>query len=116
MTTERDIAIARSLRQRSTDAEARLWSHLRSRQMEGAKFRRQMPIAGYIADFACPAARLVIELDGGQHADDPRDAERTAAIECAGYIVLRFWNHDALGNTEGVLEDIRAAIANARAD
>jgi very-short-patch-repair endonuclease len=115
MTTERNIAIARGLRQRSTDAEARLWSQLRSRQVEGVKFRRQVPIAGYVADFAAASARLVIEVDGGQHADDPREAVRTAAIEAAGYTVRRYWNHDVLANTEGVLEDIRRTILNARA-
>ncbi len=115
MTTERNIAIARGLRQRSTDAEARLWSHLRSRQVEGVKFRRQVPIAGCVADFASASVRLVVEVDGGQHADDPREAARTAAIEAAGYTVLRYWNRDVLANTEGVLEDIRCAILNARA-
>ena len=98
MAEKRDIATARSLRQRSTDAEMRLWMRLRlrGRQIDGAKFRRQVPTAGYIADFACASARLVIELDGGQHA------------------VLRFWNHDVLANTDGVLEEIRRAILNAR--
>jgi very-short-patch-repair endonuclease len=115
MTTERNIAIARGLRQRSTDAEARLWLHLRSRQVEGTKFRRQAPIAGYVADFASAAVRLVVELDGGQHADDPREAARTAAIEAAGYTVLRYWNHDVLANTDGVLEDIRRTILIAKA-
>ena len=114
MARERDIDIARTLRRRSTEAEARLWTHLRARQLEGAKFRRQMPVAGYIADFACPAARLVIELDGGQHADSTADAQRTAAIESAGYLVLRFWNNDVLANTEGALEDIRRALSRSR--
>ena len=115
MTTERNIALARGLRQRSTDAEARLWSHLRSRQVEGVKFGRQVPIGGYVADFAAASVRLVIEVDGGQHADDPREAARTAAMEAAGYAVLRYWNHEVLAHTEGGLEDIRRWILNARA-
>jgi very-short-patch-repair endonuclease len=74
-----------------------------------------MPIAGYVADFGCPEARLVVELDGGQHASDPSDAGRTAAIEGAGYLVVRFWNHEVMENLEGVLEAIAATIRNARA-
>ncbi len=110
MATERDIAIARSLRQRSTDAEARLWSRRRARQVENAKFVRQHPIDRFVVDFCCRSAWLVVEVDGGQHADDPRDAARTAVIEAAGYIVLRFWNNDVLANTEGVLEKIRRTL------
>ena len=98
--------VARKLRRASTDAEQRLWHHLRARQLEGAKFTRQFPIGPHVADFACRAAHLVIELDGGQHSAGV-DAPRTASIEALGYCVLRFWNHDVLANTEGVLETIR---------
>jgi very-short-patch-repair endonuclease len=115
LATEREIGRARALRQNATDAETRLWQHLRSRQLLSAKFRRQVPVAGFTVDFACQTARLAIEIDGGQHAHDPRDSKRTAAIEAAGYLVLRYWNHDVWANTEGVLEDIARHLRNATA-
>ena len=105
--------VARKLRRASTDAEKRLWHHLRARQLEGAKFVRQFPIGGHIADFACCDAHLVVELDGGQHGDEA-DAARTAVIEAFGYRVIRFWNNDVLANTEGVLEAIRQELLIAR--
>ena len=98
---------AAQLRTQSTDAEKRLWGALRNRQLAGYKFRRQFPIPPYIADFICLEMRLIIELDGGQHADAAAyDAARTAFLEQQGFRVLRFWNNDVLGNTEGVLEEI----------
>lgn len=103
----------RALRRRATEAETRLWAHLRNRQLEGAKFRRQHRIGRHVADFACEAARLVIECDGGQHTPEA-DAPRTAAIEAAGWHVLRFWNNDVLQNTEGVLEEIRRTLRAAQ--
>jgi len=106
--------IARKLRKASTDVEAQLWQCLRSRQLEGAKFVRQFPIGPYVADFACRAARLVIEIDGGQHSGSTADAERTRLIEAHGLTVLRYWNNDVIENLGGVLEDIRAALLNAR--
>ena len=115
MATERQIENARRLRRSSTDVEARLWSRLRSRQLEGAKFVRQHPIGPYVADFCCRSARLVIELDGGQHAEGARDAERTRIIEANGYTVLRFWNNDVFDNLDGALMEIRTALLNARA-
>ncbi len=105
---------ARTLRRQATAAETRLWQRLRARQVAEAKFVRQYPIGPYFADFCCRAARLVVEVDGGQHADDPRDALRTHAIEAAGYVVLRFWNDDALTNTDGVLAEIERTIRLAR--
>jgi very-short-patch-repair endonuclease len=113
MTAKRLTRIARSLRQRSTDAERRLWRHLRSRQLEGAKFVRQFPIGSHVADFACREAHLVIELDGGQHSPEI-DAPRTTVIEAFGYRIIRFWNNDVLQNTEGVLEAIRQELLLAR--
>jgi adenine-specific DNA-methyltransferase len=103
MSTER----ARELRKNATDAEQRLWRRLRDRQLLGLKFRRQHRIGPYIADFYCDECRLVIELDGGQHADAVTyDTRRTRYLEGTGLVVARFWNNDVLGNTEGVLTRI----------
>jgi very-short-patch-repair endonuclease len=104
---------ARALRGNLTDAELRLWARLRRKQVDGHRFRWQVPIGPYIADFVCLDAKLVIEVDGGQHNDDTlRDARRTALMEAQGFRVLRFWNNDVLGNIEGVLEIIRQALAD----
>jgi very-short-patch-repair endonuclease len=113
MTNKRLTPIARNLRRRSTDAEHRLWRHLRSRQLEGAKFVRQFPIGPHVADFACRAAHLAIELDGGQHTPQG-DAPRTEVIEAFGYRIIRVWNNDVLQNTDGVLETIRQELLLAR--
>jgi very-short-patch-repair endonuclease len=102
---------ARQMRQYPTDAERALWRQLRSKQLQGARFRRQQPIGPYIADFFCPEQLLVIEVDGGQHAiAEAKDAVRTEWLHRSGYRVLRFWNNDVLRNMEGVLEAIRAAL------
>jgi very-short-patch-repair endonuclease len=106
---------ARRLRRDWTKAEARLWLSLRNRRLDGFKFRRQVPIDRYFADFACLEARLLIELDGGQHADAvDYDAARTAVLEHAGFHVLRFWNHHVLTELDGVLQEISAALRSAR--
>ena len=105
---------ARALRKNSTAAERILWSELRDHRLNGASFRRQVPVATYIADFVCHAAKLVIELDGGQHFSDAQevaDARRSAIIEAKGFRVLRFSNHDVMTNRVGVLETIAAAVA-----
>ena len=105
---------ARALRKNSTDAERILWSELRDHRLNGAGFRRQVPIQNFVADFTCHAAKLVIELDGGQHFSDqaePADDARSAAIEAQGFKVLRFSNHDVMTNRAGVLETIAAAVA-----
>jgi very-short-patch-repair endonuclease len=95
-----------------TDAERALWRQLRYRQILGAKFRRQHPVGPYIADFACLDAMLIVELDGGQHAEHRLDDERrTRVLKQHGFLVLRFWNNDVLGNVEGVVEVIREAVA-----
>jgi very-short-patch-repair endonuclease len=100
-------ANARALRREPTDAERALWHHLRQRQLEGLKFRRQHPLGRYILDFVCLEAALVIEIDGGQHADQrDRDRDRTAWLERRGYRVLRFWNNEVLADPAGVLEVI----------
>ena len=100
---------ARELRKNPTEAERRLWTRLRGRQLEGRQFRRQAPIGGYIVDFVCFARKLIVEVDGGQHGLD-RDAERTSWLEGEGFRVLRFWNNDVLGNTDAVVEAIRDVL------
>jgi very-short-patch-repair endonuclease len=102
---------ARQLRANSTKAELRLWRQLRSRSLCGHKFVRQEPIGPYIVDFVCREQRLVIEVDGGQHATDRRDVIRDRWLAAHRYRVLRFWNHDVLGNIEGVLETIASGSA-----
>ncbi len=106
-------ATPRRLRHDATDAERRLWYRLRARQISGAKFVRQEPIGPYVVDLVCREQRLIIEVDGGQHATDPRDAERENWLRERGYRVLRFWNNDVLANTQGVLEAIAAALREA---
>lgn len=94
----------RSLRKNSTDAEIRIWYYLKNRQFYGLKLRRQVPIEPYIVDFICFKKKLIIELDGGQHVEQvDYDFKRTQFLEKKGYKVLRFWNHDVLENTDGVL-------------
>ncbi|MGH8273942.1 MAG: endonuclease domain-containing protein [Gammaproteobacteria bacterium] len=102
-------AQARALRSQSTDAERRLWYHLRAGRLAGLKFRRQHPLPPYVVDFYCDAAKLVVELDGPQH-DEAVDAGRTNAIERTGIKVLRFWDNDVLQNTQAVLEAILNAV------
>jgi very-short-patch-repair endonuclease len=100
---------SRALRQGQTDAEALLWSKLRSRQLLNLKFRRQHPIGSYFADFACIEIGLVVELDGGQHAGDDIDGydqRRSSDMAALGFQTLRFWNNDVLSKTEAVLEKI----------
>ena len=107
--------LSRSLRRSQTSAEELLWRELRNRRLDGWKFRRQMPIAGHIVDFACESARLTIELDGVQHADQlDEDAERTAKIATAGYFELRFSNDDVRGRPHWVIEEIRRALDSAK--
>jgi very-short-patch-repair endonuclease len=103
----------RRLRRNKTEAEGRLWSRLRNRQLEGAKFRFQTQVDDFVPDFLCAEAMLIVELDGGQH-NVETDTARTLVLDAAGYTVIRFWNNDVLANTDGVLEDIRLAILNAR--
>jgi very-short-patch-repair endonuclease len=94
-----------------TDAERKLWSRLRSRQVAGVRFNTQYPVGAYICDFAARSKGLVIELDGGQHASAaPYDARRTRYIEERGYRVLRFWNNDVLNNLDGVVSEIERVL------
>jgi len=94
---------ARALRSRMTNAERKLWYALRDRRFQSFKFRRQVPIGRFIADFICFEARLVIEVDGSQHADSLRDRYRDRWFGANGFRVLRFWNNDVLSNLEGVV-------------
>ena len=111
----RAAQLQRSLRNRPTDAEARLWQHLKRRQIDHCKFRRQHPFADYILDFACLERRVVVELDGGQHVDAADyDARRSRLLEGAGFLVLRFWNNDVFVNLPGVLEVIHGQLVARR--
>ena len=102
---------ARALRKSQTDVELLLWQQLRNRRFCGYKFHRQFPIDPYVADFACLELKLIIELDGGQHACQINyDDQRSLFLEQRGFKVIRFWNNDVIENTEGVLEAIRMAI------
>ena len=102
---------AKVLRSNQTDAEQRLWYHLRAHRFIGLKFKRQKPVGRYIVDFVCLEHRLIIELDGGQHAEQVAyDQHRDAWLRSQGYMVLRFWNNDVMQQLEGVLEQIRLTI------
>ena len=102
---------ARQLRRGMTDAERHLWQHLRLRQVDGHRFRRQHPVGPYIVDFICIERRVVIEVDGGQHAHAPTDLGRSSYLQARGLKVLRFWNNDVLGNIEGVIDALRGTLA-----
>jgi very-short-patch-repair endonuclease len=106
-------SLARQLRKSSTRAERKLWRYLRSRSLVGFKFVRQEPIGPYVVDFVCREQRLVIEVDGSQHATDRRDAIRDRWLVAHRYRVLRFWNDEVLGNIEGVWDTIFAAASAA---
>ena len=108
---------ARRLRRDQTDAERLLWSRLRDRRLNGLKFKRQVPIDQFVADFLCADGKVIVEVDGGQHDKGrERDADRTAALEAMGYLVLRFWNNDVMRNTDGVLETILSTLDQTRSD
>jgi very-short-patch-repair endonuclease len=110
-------ATARRLRANQTGAEMTLWRELRKLETKGTHFRRQVPIGRYVADFACLASRLVIELDGSHHGEEPiktHDESRTRWLESEGYQVLRFWNNDLVENPDGVLDTIYAALYDSR--
>ena len=107
MPKKRLTPIARRLRRDMTDAEMLLWPRLRGSQLCGRKFVRQFPIGAAVADFACRSAKLVVELDGGHHAEaSAADANRTRMIEAHGYTVIRYWNSDVMNNLDGVVANI----------
>ncbi len=109
--SEKTLSNAKILRSHQTEAEQRLWYHLRAHRFLGLKFKRQKPIGRYIVDFVCMEHHLIIELDGGQHAEQMAyDQQRDTWLQQQGYTVLRFWNNDVMQNLEGVLEQIRCAL------
>jgi very-short-patch-repair endonuclease len=101
---------ARSLRGSMTEAEKRIWFRLRAHRLNGASFRRQFPIGPKIVDFVCLDARLIVEIDGGQHSDSQHDKARDTWLVSQQFTVLRFWNNDVLSNTDGVIERIVEAL------
>ena len=113
MVRKRLTTLAQKRRREPTEAERHLWLHLRGKQM-GVRFTREFPIGNYIADLGCRSARLVVEVDGSQHAENEADLARTREIEAHGYTVIRFWNSDVLSNTDGVLTLIAEHLAIAR--
>ncbi|MGE8281172.1 MAG: endonuclease domain-containing protein [Stenotrophomonas sp.] len=106
---------ARALRNTPTDAEDRLWQQLRRRQLASFRFRRQMPLGGHIADFVCLEARLIVELDGGQHLEQRAyDQRRTEMLQSLGFRLLRYWNDEVLQGMPAVLEDILRALVHGK--
>ena len=104
-------ARARGLRKNPTKAEKLLWSHLRFWQVDGYKFRRQQPLGKYIVDFVCLEKKLIIELDGGQHAEQVEyDSTRDGWLGAHGFRIIRFWNNDVLENSDGVQQKILTAL------
>lgn len=111
-TSDRVRRNAKSMRRVMTDAELKLWNAIRTHRLMGLSFRRQFPIAGYIVDFACPLRKLIVEVDGSQHAEEPvehTDALRARRLEKDGWTILRFWNDDVLRDLDGVCRHIVVA-------
>ncbi|RWL95227.1 endonuclease domain-containing protein [Mesorhizobium sp.] len=108
--TQTKRSFARSLRREMTEAENKLWQELRDRRLDRIKFRRQAPIGKYVADFVCLEARLIIEIDGSQHADSESDRIRSAELKASGFRVLRFWNDDVVKDLDSVCDTIIAYV------
>ena len=106
----KSLAKARRMRRSPTEAERKLWLLLRGRRLAGFKFRRQVPIGPYVADFLSQGVKAIIEVDGSQHEGSSRDRVRDAWFESAGYRVLRYWNNDVLARPDAVLDDILAKL------
>ncbi|OHV60124.1 hypothetical protein LCM4577_18570 [Mesorhizobium sp. LCM 4577] len=109
---------ARKMRKAMTDAELKLWNEVRANRLMDLSFRRQMPIAGYIVDFACPDKKLIVEIDGSQHAlaeVSTSDSARTAKLEALGWTILRFWNDDVIRDIDNVCQHIVIAAGLAAA-
>jgi very-short-patch-repair endonuclease len=115
--SKRPTARSRELRRNLTPAERRLWSRIRTRQVADTRFNTQFPIGPFVCDFVARTPKLVIEIDGGHHADQAKkDAGRTAYIKRKGFRLIRFWNNDVLTNTDGVVEAITEALAEIGSD
>ena len=113
MKRQQTLQRAKALRTNQTDAEQRLWYHLRAQRFMGLKFKRQKPVGSYIVDFVCMERQLIIELDGGQHAEQATyDQQRDTWLRCQGYSVLRFWNNEVMQQLEGVLEQVRLTCSS----
>lgn len=110
---------ARKMRKALTDAELKLWNELRAHRLMGLGFRRQLPVAGYIVDFACPDKKLIIEVDGSQHGEGTQanaDAQRDQKLQTLGWTIIRFWNDDILGDVDGVCDHIVTVAGLTAAD
>ena len=106
------VKVARRLRRDQTDAEKLMWRYLRDRKCDGYKFRRQVPMGSYVVDFLCIDARLIVEIDGGQHAEAvEKDAERMKYLESLGYLVIRFWNDEVISNIAGVFDSLTLTLS-----
>ena len=101
---------AKRLRTNATEAERVVWTMLRAGRLNGLKFKRQMQLGPYIVDFVCFDERLIVEVDGSQHAESEKDAQRDAYFAAAGYRTLRFWNNEAMNNRDGLAKAILAAV------
>lgn len=108
----RNRAFAKSMRADSTKVENMLWQALRNKQLEGYKFKRQVPIENHIVDLVCFEARLIVDLDGSQHAESRRDRERDICLAALGFRTLRFWNHEVVENIDGACTHILAELRN----
>jgi len=104
------LDFARTMRAAPTDAEHRLWKHLRAGRLPNFKFRRQQPLGNFIVDFVCLEARLIVELGGGQHNGSTSDVKRDEWLQSQGFVVLRFWNNEIFENLKGVVERILAQL------
>jgi very-short-patch-repair endonuclease len=112
MNNEKLLSNAKTLRTNQTDAEQRLWYHLRAHRFMDLKFKRQKPLGRYIVDFICLERHLIIEIDGGQHAEQVEyDRHRDTWLHSQGYTVLRFWNHEVMQQLDGVLERISITLS-----
>ena len=101
---------ARSMRREPTEAEDRLWQELRGRRLDNIKFKRQVPVGRYVADFLCAEAKLIVEIDGSQHAEPRHDQDRDAELKARGFRVLRLWNDDVLKELDAVCDTIIAYV------
>lgn len=110
--SQQTLERAKRLRRDMTPEETKLWGALRSHRLGGFKFRKQQPVGPFIADFVCQAQRLIVEVDGSQHAESEQDLRRDAFLTDKGYRVLRIWNNDVTGNFSGVLTAILAALSD----